>query len=96
MELQEKITALEAEKVQYIQMIDNVNAEKIALDQMLVEALKGGLESRKNSLLKDKTINDLNVQIQVLNKEKAALQQEKDDLRNKMDMLASNAQAIEG
>ena len=40
MELQEQVTALNAEKKQYVSMIENLNAEKLALDQMLVSSLK--------------------------------------------------------
>lgn len=67
MDLQEKVTALEAEKKQYISMIDNINAEKIALDQMYVDSLKTVLSLKKEIILININLNkekETNVSLQ--------------------------------
>jgi len=86
MELSEQITALEVEKKQYILHSENLNAEKTALDQMLVESLKSGLEAKKQVLMKDNAINDLSKQVQ-------ALLQEKESLKSSLQALQSDAQS---
>lgn len=64
MELQEQVTALESEKKVYINMLDNVNNEKIALDQSYVTSIRECLGLRKDLLVRDKMINDLSMQCQ--------------------------------
>ena len=98
MELKEQVTALEAEKKQYIAIIENLNCEKIALDQMLVEALKNGLESRKNSLLKDAKLNELMAktnELQTKNNELETkiieLTKDKEMLQNSISVMQSDA-----
>lgn len=66
MELQEMVSALESEKAQYISMIDNINAEKIALDQLLVDSLKNSLSSRKDLILQNAKINELEIKLSKL------------------------------
>lgn len=61
--------------------INALNAEKIALDQAYVQEIKNGLELRKQHLLKDKYIEDLNTQIQKLITEKNDLQVELDKFK---------------
>lgn len=92
MDLQEKVTALEAEKKQYLQIIDHVNAEKFALDQMYVLSLKDALNYRKEVILKDAQINGLNEQIKSINEDKEILIKEVADLKDKLSLMASNAQ----
>lgn len=92
MDLQEKVIALEAEKKQYIQIIDNINAEKLALDQMYVVSLKDTLNHRKEVILKDKNIYDLNEKIKLINCEKEELIKKIEELENKLQLMASNAQ----
>lgn len=92
MDLQEKVTALEAEKKQYLQIIDHVNAEKLAIDQMYVLSLKDALNYRKEVILKDKQISDLNEQIRSINEDKAILIKELEGLKDTLAMMASNAQ----
>lgn len=86
MDLQEKINTLEAEKKQYISIIENLNAEKTALDQMLVSALKESLIAKKDVLMKDNAINNLNQQLQVL-------LEEKQSIKNSLDVMQSDAQS---
>jgi hypothetical protein len=57
-------------------IIDNLNIEKIALDQSYVKEIQANLELRKQHLLKDKYIQELNDQIQKLLKEKNDLSKE--------------------
>ena len=51
MELQEQITALTAEKNQLQNMLENLNSEKIAIDQMWVSALRECLTAKKEVLM---------------------------------------------
>lgn len=59
MDSQERITALEAEKKQYISMIDKLNNEKLALDQMLVDSIKQVLNYKVELLTINKNSNEL-------------------------------------
>jgi hypothetical protein len=76
MELQEQITALTGEKKHLFSMIENLNCEKVSLDQMLVNALKETLAAKKDALMKENSINNLNNQIQGLLKENETLKAE--------------------
>lgn len=64
MDLQEQVTALTAEKNQYLNLLQMANAEKIALDQQLVETLKQLIENRKNLLLSNNQIKELDAKLQ--------------------------------
>jgi hypothetical protein len=92
MDLQEQVTALEAEKKQYLSMIDNINAEKIALDNMLLNSLKESLGQRKDNIIKDQFIKNLNEQIELLNQEKENLIKELTEIKEKFALVASEAQ----
>lgn len=59
MELQEQVTALEAEKKHYISMLDNLNNEKLALDQMLVDSIKQVLNLKIEVLKLNKNLNEV-------------------------------------
>jgi hypothetical protein len=80
MELQEQLTALEAEKKQYIQIIDGLNAEKIALDQMYVESLKNLLSLKKELIILNMNFNKERDQNSLVQKE---LEQIKCQLKDK-------------
>ena len=56
MELQEQINALTSEKNQYFEMLHNLNLEKIAIDQQLVETLKQLLGVKKDLLLANENL----------------------------------------
>lgn len=92
MELQEQVNALNAERKQHIDMINNINSEKIALDQMLINHLKETLNAKKEVIMKDNAINNLNEQIQVLLKEKEVISTELKEVRGTLTMMASEAQ----
>lgn len=92
MELQEQVTALEAEKKQYLTMIEHLNAEKIALDQMLVSSLKEALNAKRDNILNDQVIKNLNNKINALNVEKAELLARIEELKNTLTQVASDAQ----
>ncbi len=81
MELQEKITSLEAEKKQYLSIIDNINAEKIALDQMYVLSIKEVLNAKKEIIILNKNINEIKAKYEEILKEKESLQKSIDDLK---------------
>jgi predicted RNase H-like nuclease (RuvC/YqgF family) len=88
MELQEQLTALQAENKSYKDFLEGVNAEKIALDQMLVENLKNSLASKKEVILKDEQIRKLNVELEVSKKEKESLQKQLSDLHEEKQRMA--------
>lgn len=92
MELQEQITALEAEKKQYLTMIEHLNAEKLALDQMLVSSLKEALNAKKDNIINDQIIKNLNAKIDGLNVEKGELLAKIEELKNTLTQVASDAQ----
>lgn len=73
MDLQEQVTALNAEKKHYLQIIDNINAEKIALDQMYVESLKISLAAKKELILLNANLKNELAKIDRLEKEKEEL-----------------------
>lgn len=83
MELQEQVNALTAEVKLYKEHLESVNAEKLAIDQMLVENLKSSLETKKNIILQAEQVKKLNIEINVLKKEKEVIQKELDDLKSK-------------
>lgn len=86
MDLQERITALEAEKKQYINMIDNINAEKIALDQMYVNSLKDALNFRKENILLNQNLNSVKANYEEILKEKELLQKRIEDLNKRIEL----------
>jgi len=67
MELQEEFTALKSELEQYKSLLENSNAERIALDQMYVIALKNEVTFRKEILLQNNKINELTKSLKLLN-----------------------------
>jgi uncharacterized coiled-coil DUF342 family protein len=69
MELNEQITALKAENKQYLDMIDGLNAEKLALDQMIIDSLKQVLSVKKDIILSNKKLFESNEKINGLIKE---------------------------
>jgi hypothetical protein len=69
MELQEQITALQSDKNNLMNMVTNLNIEKIALDQSYVSSIKEVLELRKSLVMKDIKISELNTKIELLEKE---------------------------
>lgn len=87
MELQEELNILKSENKQYKDFLEGINAEKIALDQLLVESLKNNLSAKKDVILKDEKIRKLNVELDVIKKEKEVLQKQLDDLNKKDDEL---------
>jgi len=82
MELQEQVTALEGEKKHLISMVENLNCEKIALDQMIVNSIKEIFSLKKDVLIKDNAIQNLNQQIQTLLQEKVSLQNIQSDAQS--------------
>jgi len=51
MELQEQLNAVQGELKVYKDSYENISAEKIALDQLLVQTLKGALDDKKSLIL---------------------------------------------
>ena len=82
MELCEQVASLKKEIQVYKEHFESINAEKIALDQMLVECLKNSLTYKKELILKDEVVKKLNMEMDILKaqlssiKEKEALIEE--------------------
>ena len=76
MELHEEITALKAEKEQYIKIIEDVRAEALALDNMYVESLKESMRNRKELILINNKLKDLTQQLEVKQNENEVLVQQ--------------------
>jgi hypothetical protein len=92
MDLQEQVTALNAEKKQYLQIIDNLNAEKIALDQMLVSNLKESLTAKKDLILSNANLKNELSKIERLEKEKEDLSIQLMIKKNEIDKLLSSSE----
>jgi len=69
MELQEEVTALKSEIEMFKSAVESLQAEKLAIDQMLVESLKSSLENKKNVILKDEQVKKINIEMEKLKKE---------------------------
>jgi prefoldin subunit 5 len=96
MELQEQIASLESEKKNYLSFIEAINAEKIALDQLLVETLKSSLSAKKDLCLSNAKLQILTQENNELKKKQEEMQQKIDQLTNDIYRMASHAQSSEG
>ena len=96
MDLQEQINSLTAEKTQLLGFVENINAEKIALDQLLVETLKSSVSTKKDLFLANAKVSRLAQENNDLKEKQVEMQREIDRLTNDMHMLASHAQSSEG
>lgn len=81
MELQEQVTQLTNEKNHYVKLIDGINAEKTALDQMFVKTLQDMLTIKRDMIL-------TNAECEKVKSELAALKAEKSQLQNRLDALS--------
>lgn len=82
MDLQGQLTAAQAENNFLKQAIENVTAEKIALDQMLIENLKSLLNVRKEIILLHEKLRKESIIEKGLEKEKEALKKELDECKS--------------
>ena len=57
--LKEELKRLKLERDSLLEMINGLNAEKIALDQLLVESLKHSLSSKKDIVLLNQKVEEL-------------------------------------
>lgn len=92
MELQEQVTALEAQIKQQTSIIDNLLAENKAIMQMYEKSNNELFLSKKDVIIKDSAINDLNKQIQKLLEEKATLGNDLEKVKSTLASVASDAQ----
>ncbi len=96
MELQEQVTALTAENEQYKSIVKNIDSEKLALDQMLVSALKECVSAKKDVILKDCALSEINQQLQALMGVRITLENEISRLQDLNTHLSeANAQQLE-
>ncbi len=73
MELQEQVISLQSEIKAYKEHCERINAEKLALDQMLVECLKSSLTYKTDYILKDEQNKKMVMEIEALKKELESL-----------------------
>lgn len=66
MEVEKRIETLEAEKTHHISVIENISAEKIALDQMLVSQIKDTLNARRELIILTNSLNNEKNEVQNL------------------------------
>ncbi len=95
MESIDRLTQLEAQIKSQVEMYKALEAEKTALDQMLVESLKSSLDSKKNLLMRDAVVNDITNQIQGMFKEKEELLKEIECLKAANENLKIDKQHLE-
>lgn len=88
MEINEELNALKSENSFLKSMLENSNAEKVALDQLFVENLKSTLQIKKQVVLSDEAIKKKDVEISTLKNEKAVLEKE---LHSFKDVITSDA-----
>lgn len=81
MELSEQVTALTAENKALKDNIENTAAEKIALDQLLVESLKSGLSAKKDLVLSQVNVQRLQQELAVAKLEKEAIEKQYADFK---------------
>lgn len=96
MEFQEQISSLQEEKKNYISFIENINAEKIALDQLLVESLKSSVLTKKELCLSNAKLQTLSQENISLKEKQEEMQKKIDQLTNDIHKLGSAAQSSEG
>lgn len=63
--------------------LDNINAEKIALDQLFVESLKSNVVNKKEVVLLQQKVGQLENERDNLKREKESLESELNSLKNK-------------
>lgn len=83
MELQEELTSLKAENKAYKDFAESLNAEKIALDQMLVESLKTSLNAKKESIMSGEKVKKLETEIKMLKQEIEILKGQLSEIKDK-------------
>lgn len=89
MEINEELNALKSENSFLKSMLENTNAEKIALDQLFVESLKSSLQVKKQVILLDEAIKKKDAEIASLKNEKAIIEKELQDLKNQVSSEAA-------
>lgn len=67
-----------------------------ALEMSLVQQMQIANDLRRQLIIKDNCLNDVNEQIQRLLEENKTVKEERDHLQKSMHCIASEAQAIEG
>lgn len=91
MDLQEQVNALTTERDQYKDALEQVNAERIALDQMYVNSLKDAVKDKKELILNNDKLNSLQNSLCICQKEKESLQIVIDGLQAKLDAFESQS-----
>jgi len=81
MEINEELNSLKSENSFLKNMLENVNAEKIALDQMFVDGLKSSLQIKKKVILLEESIKKKDIELTNIQNEKAVLQKELQDIK---------------
>ena len=90
MELSEQLTAMTTERNQYKEMVDNLAAEVFSLDKSLVKAYQDNVSNGKDLYKLNKSITDLNSQIQNILSEKNQIQLDRDKYKNMFESMTAN------
>lgn len=80
MELQEQVTQLTNERNHYAKMIESINAEKTALDQMYVKTLQDMLGLKRDMILTNAELEKVKSELAVIKVEKSKLQNRLDEV----------------
>lgn len=89
MEINEELNVLKSENSFLKNMLENTNAEKIALDQLFVESLKTSLQVKKQVILLDEIMKKKDIEIANIRNEKAVIEKELQDVKNLLSSEAS-------
>jgi chromosome segregation ATPase len=103
MDIQEQFTVSQAEKDQYLKIIDNLNASMNALDTMYRESIQSNHKSKTDLLLLNNELQKLKSENAVMKKdledvkvELENVKSERDNFKSIVDKLSSDSQSIEG
>ncbi len=87
MELAQELETLKNENKMYKEFLEGINAEKVALDQLLVESLKTSLQAKKEAVLNGEKVKKLTNDIEILTKEKEILQEKCNSLEKEKALI---------
>jgi DNA repair exonuclease SbcCD ATPase subunit len=87
MDINQELSSVKNELNLYKDHCKQINAEKIALDQTFVDTLKSLVSSRKDIIIKNEEISELNKLLKTVNEKISVLQKEIEELKDSQEML---------
>jgi uncharacterized protein (DUF3084 family) len=87
MDVHEELVAVKSENKIYKEHLENLDAEKLGLDQLLVENLKNLLQCRKELILASNKCKRLETEMVTLNNTNATLSEEIKGLNHRLEFL---------